>query len=59
MAAGGQYPSPFLVLLFLFYFLNIYREKMASDEDEWEKYYSDLVEGVYRNILHQLNSFVS
>jgi hypothetical protein len=31
---------------------------MASDEDEWEKYYSDLVEGVC-NISNQVNPFVS
>jgi hypothetical protein len=31
---------------------------MASDEDEWEKYYSDLVEGLC-NILNKLNPFVS
>jgi hypothetical protein len=28
---------------------------MASDEDEWEKYYSDLVEGVC-NISNQLEA---
>jgi hypothetical protein len=46
MAAGGQAPRFFLVLLFFIIYFNICREKMASDEDEWEKYYSDLVEGV-------------
>jgi hypothetical protein len=44
---GSSWPDSQIFLSFvIFLFLNICREKMASDEDEWEKYYSDLVEGM-------------
>jgi hypothetical protein len=46
---GSWWPDSKFFLSFVIFliFLNICREKMASDEDEWEKYYSDLVEGTF------------
>jgi hypothetical protein len=45
---GSWWPdSQFFLSFVIFYFFKIFAEKkMASDEDEWEKYYSDLVEGL-------------